>query len=139
VTRLVPQPEGIPLPTPSELSEPYWAGCARGELLFQRCADCGAATHTPAVMCARCTSRALTWEPSSGLGEVYSWTVVWRPQTPAFVVPYAPVIVAMEEGWDLLTNLVGVDHTEAAIGTPVAIEFHPVGGGVQLPYARPRP
>ena len=138
MTLLVPQPEGIPLPSPSEFSETYWEGCARGELRFQRCGDCGAATHTPAVMCAACTSRALSWERSSGLGEVYSWTVVWRPPTADFVVPYAPVIVAMQEGWDLLSNLVGVDHTEPRVGTAVEVEFHPVGDGVQLPYVRPR-
>lgn len=138
MTLLVPQPEGIPLPTPSELSEPYWEGCARGELLFQRCDACGSATHTPAVMCARCTARDLRWERSSGLGEIYSWTVVWRPPTPEFVVPYTAVIVTMAEGWDLLSNLIGVDHTEPRVGMPVEVELHPVGDGVSLPYVRPR-
>jgi uncharacterized OB-fold protein len=138
VTLLVPQADGIPLPTPSELSRPYWEGCAAGELRFQRCGRCGGATHTPAVVCAHCTSRALTWEVSSGQGEVYSWTVVWRPQTSAFTVPYAPVIVAMEEGWFLLSNLIGCDHTEVAVGLAVQVELHPVGDGVHLPYVRPR-
>lgn len=138
MTLLVPQPEGIPLPSPSELSRPYWEALAAGELRFQRCGACGAATHTPAVMCATCTSRDLTWEVSSGLGEVYSWTVVWRPQTPAFTVPYAPVIVAMDEGWHLLSNLIGCEHDEVAVGLPVRVELHPVGDGVHLPYVRPR-
>ena len=63
---------------------------------------------------------------------------MWRPQTPAFTVPYAPVIVAMDEGWHLLSNLVGCDDTEVAVALPVEVEFHPVGGGIQLPYVRPR-
>lgn len=139
MTLLVPQPEGIPLPSPSEFSEPYWEGCALGELRFQRCEGCGSATHTPALICARCASRDLRWERSSGLGQIYSWTVVWRPPTPEFVVPYAAVIATMAEGWDLLSNLIGADHTEPRVGMPVEVEFHPVGGGVSLPYVRPRP
>lgn len=139
MTLLAPQPEGIPLPTASEMSRPYWEGCARGELLFQRCADCGAATHTPAVLCSNCCSTNLSWERSSGLGEVYSWTVVWRPPTPTFVVPYAPAIVTMAEGWHLLTNVIGCEHDAVVVGMEIAVELHPVGGGVVLPYARPRP
>ena len=138
MTLLVPQTEGIPLPTPSEMSTPYWEGCAVGELRFQRCGGCGAATHTPAVICSNCCAGDLHWEVSSGRGEIYSWTVVWRPQTPAFTVPYAPVIVAMDEGWHMLSNLVGCDDTEVAVGLPVEVEFHPVGGGIQLPYVHPR-
>lgn len=137
MTLLVPQPEGIPTPTPSEMSRPFWEGCARGELRFQRCGDCGAATHTPAVICSNCCSANLSWEASSGRGTIYSWTVVWRPQTPAFVVPYAPAIVAVAEGWHLLTNIIGCEHDAVAVDQPVQIEFHPVGGGIHLPYARP--
>ena len=40
-----------------------------------------------------------------GLGEVYSWTTVWRPQTPAFSVPYVAVIVELDEGFWLLANM----------------------------------
>src|SRR5439155_444028 len=43
VSTLEPQPAGaIPVPRPSRLSQPYWEGCAAGELRFQRCRDCGA-------------------------------------------------------------------------------------------------
>lgn len=138
MTLLVPQTGDIGRPDPSVFSDPYWQGCAAGELRFQRCGGCGAAVHTPAALCGTCGGVELTWEVSSGRGEVYSWTVVWRPQTPAFTVPYAPVIVAMAEGWHLLSNLIGCDHTEVAVGLPVEVAFHPIGDGVQLPYVRPR-
>jgi len=137
MTALRPQHGAIPTPQPSALSAPYWDGCQRGELLFQRCGDCGAATHTPAYICSRCLSRALTWEQSSGRGTVYSWTTVWRPQIPAFEVPYAPIIVDVEEGWQMLSNLVGCDHEDVEIGLPVAVEFHPLESGFHLPYFAP--
>lgn len=136
MTLLVPQPEGIPLPTPSEVSRPYWEACARGELTFQRCADCGTAVHTPAVICSSCWSQALVWEASARRGAVYSWTVVWRPPTPGFVVPYAPAIIDMAEGWQLLANVIGVEHDAVAVDQPVEIELHPMGEGMSMPYAR---
>jgi uncharacterized OB-fold protein len=137
MTVLRPQRGAIPAPQPSALSAPFWEGCQRGELLFQRCGDCGAATHTPAFICSRCTSRALTWERSSGRGAIYSWTTVWRPQIPAFEVPYAPIVVDMDEGWQMLSNLVGCDHADVAVGLAVAVEFHPLESGFRLPYFAP--
>ncbi len=136
MTLLVPQPEGIPLPTPSEVSRPYWEACARGELIFQRCSDCGTSVHTPAVICSNCWSQALGWEISTRRGAIYSWTVVWRPPTPGFVIPYAPAVIDMAEGWQLLVNLIGVEHDAVAVDQAVEIEFHPVGGGMSMPYAR---
>ena len=88
-------------------------------------------------MCAVCTSGDLTWEVSSGRGEVYSWTTVWRPQSPAFEVPYVPVIVAMDEGWHVLADLVGCEHDAVHIGMPVEVEFFAHPGGITLPYFHP--
>lgn len=134
---LVPQPDTIPHPWPSAISEPYWDAARRDELWFQRCARCGHANFDPALVCRRCGSRALEWERSAGLGTVYSWTAVWRPQQPSFVVPYAPAIVELDEGYQMLANLVGCDVSEVAVGMRVRVEFHPVSEGYRLPYFRP--
>jgi len=134
---LVPQPDTIPHPFPSEHSAPYWEGAKRGELLFQRCGSCGHAEFDPSLLCRRCGSRDLSWERSAGLGTVYSWTTVWRPQQPSFVVPYAPAIVDMDEGYQMLANIVGCDVADLAVGTRVQVEFHPVSDGYVLPYFRP--
>ena len=137
MTLLMPQDGSIPVPVPGPISQPYWDGCRVGELRFQRCRDCGAPTHTPAVLCSGCCGRDLVWEVSSGKGEIYSWTRVWRPVTPAFTTPYVPIIVAMEEGWSMLSALVGCDDSDVAIGLPVEVEFHPLGE-ISLPYFHPR-
>ena len=50
MTLLVPQTGEIPRPYPSPITQPYWDGCARGELLFQRCNNCHLATHTPSLV-----------------------------------------------------------------------------------------
>jgi uncharacterized OB-fold protein len=137
MTMLGPQTGAIPPPTPSAVSQPFWDGCTRGELLYQRCDVCGHATHTPAFICSNCGSESLRWEASSGRGTVYSWTTVWRPQMPAFEVPYVAIIVDVEEGWQLLSNLIGCTVDDVEIGMPVEVEFHPIPGGFVLPYFRP--
>jgi uncharacterized OB-fold protein len=137
MTLLQPQTGNIPRPYAGRFSQPYWDACQRGELVFQRCQACNGITHTPAVMCAHCSSRDMVWEQSAGTGTVYSWTSVWRPQTPDFVVPYVPIIVQLDEGWQMLSNLIGCEHDAAEIGMRVQVEFHPITDGVMLPYFRP--
>jgi len=135
---LEPQAIGIPVPNPSAASKPYWDGCARGELLFQRCDDCATIALRPATLCGQCLSRSLSWVRSSGMGTLYSWTVVWRPQRPSFTIPYAPAIVTLEEGFRMVSSVVGCDPEELAADMPLAVEFHPASDEIFLPYFRPR-
>ena len=134
---LKPHPSGTPLPSPSGLSGPFWQGCALGELRFQRCDQCGAAVFNPAPRCRSCRSAGLVWELSNGTGSLYSWTVVWRPQTPAFEVPYAPAIVELDEGYHMISNVIGCPAQQLSTGMRLVVEFHDAGHGVQLPYFRP--
>ncbi len=135
MTQLTPQLPGIPLPEPTPVSRPFWDGCAAGELRYQRCAGCGRAAFDPAWACRSCGSD-LEWQVSAGLGEVYSHSVVWRPQTPEFTTPYAVVIVALDEGFHLLTNLVGCTVADVRTGLRVRVAFHDAGGAT-LPYVTP--
>jgi uncharacterized OB-fold protein len=135
---LKPQPAGIPAPVPSLASQPYWDGCNAGELRFQRCLDCRTINVKPSVVCGRCGSRSLGWEPSAGLGRLYSWTVVWRPQHPRFEVPYAPAIVELDEGYWLVSSIIGCEPDELRADMALAVEFHPASDDIKLPYFRPR-
>jgi uncharacterized OB-fold protein len=136
---LQPQPIGIPVPNPSLASKPYWDAAARGELVYQHCDDCGTIALRPASVCGNCTSRALSWQRSDGAGALYSWTVVWRPQHPSFTVPYAPAIVELDEGFRMMSAVIGCDPDELVPGLRLAVEFHPAGDDIQLPYFRPAP
>jgi uncharacterized OB-fold protein len=134
---LVPQPGPLPVGPPSALALPFWEGAAAGELRYIRCSACGQADFPAAPNCRNCLSGSLTWEVSAGLGTVYSYTIVWRPVTPAFVTPYAPAIVDLDEGYSLMTNLIGLDSDDVAVGLRVGVEFDSVGDGLTLPYFRP--
>jgi uncharacterized OB-fold protein len=134
---LEPQPVGIPVPNPSPASKPYWEGCARGELLYQRCDGCGTIALRPGTVCGHCLSRSLSWARSEGRGLLYSWTVVWRPQRPSFTVPYAPAIVTLDEGFRMVSSVVGCEPDDLAADMPLAVEFHPASDDIFLPYFRP--
>ncbi len=138
MTRLDPQPAGIPVPHPSQWSRPFWEGCAVGELRYQRCDQCGQALFNPGPICRRCRSRDLLWRVSRGRGSVYSWTISWQPPSPGFVVPYAPAIIDVDEGYQMLSNIIECDTADVRVGLDVEVAFHPVGEGVSLPYFRPR-
>jgi uncharacterized OB-fold protein len=134
---LRPQPPGIPVPVPSPIAAPFWDGCRHGELRFQRCEGCGTAVFNPSPVCPACRGRRLAWEASAGRGRLYTWTVVWRPQTPAFRTPYAPAVVDVDEGFRLVTAIVGCRPGDLRAGMALAVSFHPAGDGVVLPYFRP--
>jgi uncharacterized OB-fold protein len=91
----------------------------------------------PAEICRACLGTDLAWERSAGLGTLYSWTVVHHPVTPAFEVPYAPAIVDLAEGYQMMTNLIGLAPEAITPGLPVEVEFHETGG-LHLHYFRPR-
>ncbi|MGI9601092.1 MAG: Zn-ribbon domain-containing OB-fold protein [Acidimicrobiales bacterium] len=127
-----------PLPRPTELSQPFWDGCAEGVLRVQQCGQCGELVFVPRPMCPACQSDDLAWIDSTGLGEVYSYTVVHRPPSPAFEVPYVVAIVELEEGWYLLSNVIDCDPGDVTVGAPVTAVFDPVDPAITLPQFRLR-
>jgi uncharacterized OB-fold protein len=100
---------------------------------------CPGRTADPALhrLCWRCHSRELIWEVSTGRGRLYSWTIVWRPQTPEFEVPYAVAIVDLVEGCQLISGIVGCAPEDLVVGMELAVEFHPNSDHLRLPYFRP--
>jgi uncharacterized OB-fold protein len=129
------RPQTGPLPHASSgVSIPFWQGCREGELRYQRCAACGLANFPPTEHCRQCLSADVSWQRSDGVGEVYSWTLVHRPVTAEFEPPYAPAIVTLDEGYQMLTNIVGVAAEDLAIAMSVQVQFHEVGEDVTLPY-----
>jgi uncharacterized OB-fold protein len=108
-------------------SRAYWEGCGRGELVLQRCRACQTVQHRPRGLCATCLSGDIEHFAASGRGEVYTYSVVRQNQMPAFsaAVPYVVSYVQLEEGPQLLTNIVDCDPDEVSIGMAVKVDFVP--------------
>lgn len=125
-----------PIPRPTAETAPFWEGCRRGELLYQRCRACGHAQFYPRSLCAACSATDLEWLPSSKRGTIHSFTVVQRAPTEAFKadVPYVLALVDLEEGFRMMLNVLGASPDQVRIGQPVRIVFE-ARGEERLPQA----
>ena len=128
-----------PEPITSELTEPFWQACRRHRLTVQRCRDCGTRFFTPEVACTGCASFGWEWVHSDGVGTVYSYTVVHRAATPGFPTPYVVAAVDLDDGWTMMTHVVGCPAEEVAIGMRVGVEFVEVSPRTTLPCFSPLP
>jgi uncharacterized protein len=129
-----------PTPEPDEVTAFYWRGAAEGTLLVLRCEACGYLSHPPDVACARCGAADLDPAPMSGLGAVYSFTVVRQAFDPAFLpeVPYVVALVELDEqpGLVLLANVVDIDIDAVEIGMRVEVSYEDRGDHT-VPQFRP--
>jgi hypothetical protein len=123
-----------PLPQPTLDNAPFYEAARRGELRFQKCSACGLFRHYPRPICPRCLSRDHRWEPSSGRGTVYTWTIVRGPTLPAFTakLPYNVVDVLMEEGVHFVSEVLDCAPEEIQAGMPVVATFVPVSDDITL-------
>ena len=127
-----------PLPVQQGFAQQFYEWCRQGELRFQRCDECGTWRHVPREICARCGSFAWTWTRSAGRGRVFTWTVAVRPMHPGFAndAPYAPIVVEMEEGVRLVSQMIDCAPDALAIDMPVEVVFEPATADVTLPKFR---
>ena len=129
---------GFPLPVPSEDSAPFWEFLQQGELRLQRCLACSTFAHPPRQMCSACGSFEREWAPVSGRGAVYSFVVTRQAIHPSFEghIPYATVIVELDEGPRLTSNVVDVAVDDIQIGLRVEAALVAVTDEVTLPLFR---
>ncbi|HTD51231.1 MAG TPA: Zn-ribbon domain-containing OB-fold protein [Acidimicrobiia bacterium] len=123
---------GAPRPDPTDRADTqFWAALRNGALCIQQCASCGAVRHPPAPFCARCGETRHEWRPVAGTGEVWSFTVIHPPTLPAFAdrTPYNAVVVRLDEGVFVVSNLVECPIAELAVGAPVELVLTPVVAG----------
>jgi uncharacterized OB-fold protein/acyl dehydratase len=127
-----------PRPAQTQDNAFFWDAVAEGELRIQRCAKCQKLRHPPGPMCPTCHSMEWVAQRMSGRGHVFSFVVAHHPPVPPFEYPNLIVLVELEEGPRLVSNLVGVDPAEAEIGMPVEVVFTQVDPELVLPLFRPR-
>ena len=127
-----------PVPTISPELRPFFDAAKRRELVVQRCRGCGALRFPAREICSQCLSRQVEWVPVSGRGEIFSYNVMHQVYHPGFAteVPYAVVVVQLDEGAKMISNLVGVAPQDIRIGMRVEVVFEDVSDEVTLPKFR---
>lgn len=118
----------------------FWVeGAALGELRIQRCPQCGRLRHPPRPMCPACQSLEWDYVVASGRGTVYSYVTYHHRPLAGPEVPYAVLLIELEEGVRVVGDLVG-DQGAAHVGMPVeAVFFADPGDDQVLPHWRPAP
>jgi uncharacterized protein len=129
-----------PLPQVTPEMKPFWDAARRHELVVQRCTGCGTHRFPARDICSRCLSRDAAWTPVSGRGSVFSWAIMHQVYHPGFAaeVPYAVVVIELDEGARVVSNLVDCAPADIRAGMPVEVVFDDVASDVSLPKFRPR-
>jgi uncharacterized OB-fold protein len=117
---------------------PFFEAARRHELVVQRCTACGALRFPARAACNRCMSRDVEWVPVAGRGTIFSVAVMHQANHPAFaaVLPYAVVVVELECGVRMISNVVDWPVAEVRIGAPVEVCFEERSPEVTLPVFR---
>jgi uncharacterized protein len=73
-----------------------------------------------------------------GTGTVASFTICYPPVLPAFAdrVPYNAVVVQLDEGPFMVSNLVDVDNDAIEVGSPVEVIYVDLDDDLSLPQFR---
>jgi uncharacterized protein len=122
----------IPAPQPNSETQAFWDGAAQGRLLLKKCLACSQVHYYPRALCPFCGSDRTEWQAASGVGSIYSWSVMRRAE-----VPYAIAYVTLEEGVTMMTNIVDCDLDGIRIGQRVRVVFKPTEGGPPVPAFTP--
>ena len=128
-----------PVPAITSEMKPFFDAAKRHELVVQRCTQCGAQRFPAREICSSCLSREAQWVRVSGNGRIFSYNVMHQVYHPGFAatVPYAVVIVELDEGARMLSNLQGVAPRDITIGMPVRVIFDDVTEDLTLPKFAP--
>lgn len=130
------------------LTEPFWAGCRRGELLVQRFVASGRLVWPPRPMDPHSRSFDHEWVPVSGAATVWSYVVPHPPLLSPYAeqAPFNVVVVALDDDPSIrmVGNLVAradaaldsIDPHSIEIGEPVRVVFSRVGDMVLPQWAR---
>jgi uncharacterized OB-fold protein len=128
-----------PVPIVNPWARPFWKAAREGRLIIQQCRDCKKFIFYPRIACIHCSSENIEWVEASGRGTIYSYTVVETNAPSAFMkdVPYVIAIVRLEEGVQMLSNIVGCDPYQVRCDMPVQVTFEKLDDEFSLPKFRP--
>ena len=120
-----------PLPQPSAWSAPYWAAAREKRFVLQACNACDVPIMYPRRFCPHCLGDDLEFRPSAGTGKIYSVTVQVAGPPTGFSdrLPYVLAVIRLDEGVQLMSNIVGDDRETAKIGDRVTVDFETAEDG----------
>lgn len=115
-------------------TKPFWEGTKKKELWIQQCTKCKQYQFYPRIICKNCLAD-VKWVKSKGIGEIYSYSKVFRVFEPEFKnkVPFIIALVDLVEGPRIMTQLIDIDIKDVKIGLRVKVDFRDEFGEYRLP------
>lgn len=103
-------------------NRPFLEAWRGGVLFVQYCRGCGRSIFYPRPVCPHCWSDDLEWRRSAGLGEIVSFSTIYRPNHEAFSseIPIVLAEIRLSEGAMLLARVLG-DHEVVRSGAQVEL------------------
>jgi uncharacterized OB-fold protein len=124
-----------PLPDVANVDKTFWDEAQKGNLVIQKCQDCGRLQFLPRPVCINCFSRNLGWQQSKGTGTIYSFTEVFVPVRPGprkmveeSGVPIIFAAIDLDDGVRALSEIVNCKPDEVKIGGRVQVKFEKASG-----------
>jgi uncharacterized OB-fold protein len=120
-----------PLPHPSKWSAPYWEAAKNHKFVVQACQDCDQSIVYPRRYCPTCLGENLEFRASAGTGEIYTLSVQEAGPPTGFAdkLPFVLAVIRLDEGVQLMSNIIGDDRLSAKIGDRVFVDFETAEDG----------
>ncbi|MDB5569439.1 MAG: hypothetical protein JWN93_622 [Hyphomicrobiales bacterium] len=114
-------------------SKPYWDATREKRLVIQYDTDVGKYQFYPRATSIYTGKRHLEWREVSGKGEIYSFTIARRARPPfQGHEPFFIAVVMLDEGVNVMANMVNCTVEEMKIGMRVKPYWHPLSNGTHL-------
>ena len=112
-------------PEADQDSTPYWQSLLQHQAKLQKCGKCGRFRFPPSPSCYYCGTLGGSWEPISGKGVIYTWSVIHHPVDKRLSgeVPFTVAMVDLEEGPRIVGRLINADRAKLKAGIPVKARY----------------
>jgi uncharacterized OB-fold protein len=126
---------------PEPDTQPFWEATRERRFIYQVCPDTGKPVFYPRRHSPYTGVLLTEWRESRGEGTIYSYSVVRSNRHPSFkdLGAYAVALVDLDEGFRMLTGIVGVDDpvNDLAIGQRVKLTWEDLEDGYAVPLFTP--
>lgn len=126
-------------PRSSDEAQPFWDATREQRFVLPWCTECDEAIWYPRTTCPACFGSTVEWRADTGDGTVYATSVQLRPGRgrDAEDGPYAVVLVDLDAGVRMMSNVVGCRPDDVRTGMRVTVAWEPLSDGRNLPVFRP--
>jgi uncharacterized protein len=126
-------------PPVSPVSKPFWDATRDQRFVLPWSTASGKAMWYPREVDPRAPDAAIEWREASGDGVVYAASVHHRPGPGRDEAdgPYVVALIELAEGVRMMSNVVGCEPYDVAVGMPVRLVWEPLSDGRHLPQFTP--